>query len=198
MAVELAGINLEHLTRIAVREGARIVRHPVPGMQGDLAQTLGRPAVEVTFQGIFYGAGAPEGLAQLRQAHLTQAPVDFFTEVVGEGYFAQVLIGGLEVVQRAGYADQFDYTCTVLEYVQPPVPTVIDPLAALDTDLISEAAGFVDDVQDALEQVSQLTDLIANVPSFADPTSRLPAMAETFTTVAGDGAGVLTTIRNLF
>ena len=198
MAVELAGINLERLTKVAVRERARIVRHGVPGLSGDLAQTLGRPSVEVTFWGIFYGATADDDLAQLRQAHLAHQPVDFFTEAVGEGYFSQVLITDLLVTQRAGYADQFDFTCTVVEYVRPPEPVLVNPLAALDTSLIDEAAGFVDDVQNALEQVSQLTDLLANVPSFADPTGRLPAMLEAFSGIAGGGTGVLSGIRDLF
>jgi hypothetical protein len=198
MAVELAGISLEHLTRVAVRERARIVRHSVPGMSGDLAQTLGRPSVEVTFWGIFYGAAADDDLAQLRQAHLGHEPVDFFTEAVGEGYFSQVLVTDLTVAQRAGYADQFDFTCTVVEYVVPPEPVLANPLAALDGDLLAEATGFIDDVQNALEQVSQLADLIANVPSFADPTSRLPAMLDAFSGIASGGTGVVADIRNLF
>lgn len=198
MPIELAGINLEHLTRIDVRERARIAWHGVPGLNGDLAQVLGRPSVEVTFWGIFYGAGRSDGLDQLRQAHLARQPVDFFTETVGEGYFSQVLISDLLVMQRADYTDQFDYVCTVVEYVRPPEPALANPLAALESDLLSEAAGFIDDVQNALEQVSQLTDLLANIPSFADPTTRLPAMLEAFTESAGGGTGVLTNTRDLF
>src|SRR5215218_3000314 len=118
MPVELGGVNLEHLTRIAVSERARVVRHSVPGMSGDLTQTLGRPSVEVTFWGIFYGPAANDDLAQLRQTHLGQQPIDFFTEAVGEGYFSQVLITDLTVEQRAGQADQFDFSCTVVEYVE--------------------------------------------------------------------------------
>ena len=197
MPVELGGVSLEHLTTVAVRERARIVRHSVPGMSGDLAQTFGRPSVEVVFQGIFYGATAGDDLAQLRQLHLAQAPVDFFTEAVGEGYFSQVLITDLAVEQRAGAADQLDFTCTVVEHVEPPAPALIDPFAALDADLLGEAAGFLDDVQNALEQVSQLADLIANVPSFADPTGRLPDMLGAFTGIASDGTGVLSGIRDL-
>jgi hypothetical protein len=198
MAIELGGISLEQLTHVAVRERARIVYHPVPGLSGDLAQTLGRPSVEVSIHGIFYGTSATDDLKQLRDAYLAREPVDFFAEAVGEGYFAQVLISRLEVMQRAGYLDQFDFVCDVVEYVEPPEPAVADPLAALDTDLIDEAGAFVDDVQNTLEEVSQLTDLLANAPSFADPTQRLPAMLDLFKTSASGGAGVLTTIHDLF
>ncbi len=152
MAVELGGISLEKLTEVAVGESARIVRHAVPGMSGDLTQTLGRPSVEVTLRGVFYGTGAAASLEELRQAFLERRPVDFFSDAVGEGYFAQVLISALEVRQRAGFPGQFDFACRVVEYVEPLAPVPADPLAALDAELALEAASFLDQVQDALEQ----------------------------------------------
>src|SRR5689334_1074484 len=117
MAVELGGISLDHLTQVQVSERTRVARHDVPGMSGSLSQVLGRPSVEVTFQGIFYGPQVADDLAALRQAYARQEPLDFFTEIVGEGYFAQVLVSQIAFTQRAGYLDQFDYTCTVVEYV---------------------------------------------------------------------------------
>ena len=165
MAVELGGITLQHLTHVSVRERARIVHHAVPGMSGDLAQTLGRPSVKVVFHGIFYGENAADDLNQLRAAYLENEPVDFFTEAVGEGYFSQVLISKLEVSQRAGYLDQFNFVCEVVEYVEPSESAEANPLSSLDAELIGEAAASVDDVQNALDQASKLTDQIANFPS---------------------------------
>lgn len=201
MPVELGNVTLAHLTQVAVRERARIVSHAVPGMKGHLSQVLGRPSVEVSFQGIFYSEEADavfDDLEQLRAVYLERQPIDFFTEAVGEGYFAQVLITRLDVWQRAGYPNQIDFACDVVEYVEPPEPVVADPLGALDADLIGEAIDFVDDVQNALEEVSDLVDLIANVPNFGDPTSRLPDMLDEFETLTGDGTLVLGTLTDLF
>jgi hypothetical protein len=200
VTIELGDTTLTQLTHISVQEQARIVRHPVPGMSGDLSQTLGRPSVVVRFQGIFYGAQATDDLGSLRQAYLEEKPVDFFTEAVGEGYFAQVLITRLEVNQRAGYLDQFDYTCEVVESVEPPEPVAAAGfgLEGLDAGLLSEAMSFMDDVQNALQQVSELTDLLANAPSFGDPTARLPEMLDQFTALTGSGTGTLTHILDLF
>ena len=120
MPVELAGMTLAHLTGIVTRERARVVRHPVPGMSGDLAQTLGRPSVEVELRGVFYGSSAPDDLDRLRQAQLGAQPVDFFVQAVDDSdltqtvAFSQVLITGLDVAQRAGYPDQFDFTCQLM------------------------------------------------------------------------------------
>ena len=197
MSIELGNITLEHLTHVDVSEATRIVRHAVPGLSGDLSQVLGRPSVTVRFDGIFYGADAATELGNLRTAHLAGEPVDFFTAAVGEGYFAQVLINRLQVAQRAGYPDQFDFACEVTEYVEPPEPAISDPFSALDADLLNEATAFMDDVQNALDEVSGLVDLIANVPSFGDPTSQLPEMLDGFTDLADGSTGTLTTIRDL-
>ena len=199
MTIELGSVSLSQLTHISVSEEARIVRHPVPGMSGDLSQTLGRPSVMVHFQGIFYGAQALDDLDTLRSAYLEQQPVDFFTDAVGEGYFTQVLITRLAVSQSAGYVDQFDYTCEVMEYIEPPEPIVSTSfgLDGLDTSLLDEAAGFIDDVQNALQEVSDLVDLLANIPSFGDPTSRLPEMLTGFTGAASSGVTALSEIRDL-
>lgn len=198
MAVELGGINLTLLTEIAVREQARIVHHAVPGLDGDLAQTLGRPSVVVALQGIFYGETAAEDLQTLRDAHLAHQPVDFFTEAIGEGYFTQVLIAKLDVKQRSNFPDQFDFSCEVIEYVEPPEPAITSPLSDLDGGLLDEAAGFMDDVQNAIEQVSQLTDLLGNIPDFGNPTEKLTQMLDTYSGTVQGGLGVLQSIRALF
>jgi hypothetical protein len=204
MPVELAGMPLAHLTGIVTRERARIARHPVPGMSGDLAQTLGRPSVEVELSGIFYGASAPDDLERLRQAYLADQPVDFFVQAVDDSdltqtvAFSQVLITGLDVAQRAGYPDQFDFTCRVTEHIEPPQPAAPDVFGGLDQNLLTEASSFVDDAQNALAQVSQLTDLLANVPSFGNPTQKLPSMLDAFKPAAGGAATTLAGIRDLF
>jgi hypothetical protein len=197
VAVELGGIVLERLTHVTIGERARIVHHDVPGLSGEFAQTLGRLAVEVSLQGIFYGPSAVDDLNTLRSAYLEHAPVDFFTESVGDGYFTQVLISRLEISQRAGYLDQFDFACDVVEYVEPPEPVVVDPLAALDASLLEDAASFVDDVQNTLEQVSQLADLLST-PAFGNPVESLPGIEGGYVQAAGEGIAVLTEIRELF
>ena len=197
MAVELGSVTLTHLTRVEVSEQQRVVHHPVPGMSGDLAQVLGRPSVTVRLHGIYYGPTASEDLGNLRSAYLAGEPVDFFTEAVGEGYFAQVLITHLQVAQRAAYTDHFDFACEVIEYVKPPAPEVTDPFGALDAGLLDEATAFMDDVQNALDQVAGIVDMIANAPSFGDPTTQLPKMLDLFKGVTSSGVGTLTNIHQL-
>jgi hypothetical protein len=87
----------------------------------------------------------------------------------------------------------------VIEYVEPPEPAVTGGLAGIDADLLGEASDFMDDVQGALEEVSQLTDLIANVPSFGDPTTRIEKMPAKFNDLlGGDTLKTLTSLSDLF
>lgn len=198
MAVEVGKISLEELTQVSVEERARVVHHAVPGLAGDLAQMMGRPSVQVTLHGIFYGADAADKLKDLRKLYLAAEPLDFFADAVGEGYFAQVIISRLNVTQRAGDPDQFSYCCQMVEYVKPPEPAATSPFAAIDSDLLSQASGFMDDIQNGLAQVSSLTSLLANTPSFGDPTGRVKEMPKDFTQNAGDTTSALTTVRDLF
>jgi hypothetical protein len=199
VAVEIGAVSLERITQVAVRERARIVHHAVPGLAGELAQTAGRPSVEVELHGIFYGPTALEDLGRLRGLHLEQRPVDFFAEAVGEAYFTQVLIAGLDIRQRAGAIDEFEFVCQAVEYVEPPEPAVVDPLGGLDTGILDEAAGFMDDVQNGIEQVSELVDTLARIPSFGNPTERLSAMPRGYQDlVSGTGIAALQAVRNLF
>lgn len=198
MAVRIGSIELEKLTLVEVRERARLSHYSVPGFAGDFVQTFGRPSVEVLLNGIFFGPEALDNLASLRAIHQGREPVDFFADAVGEGYFTQVLISRLELRQRAGRPDEFDFVCEVVEYVEPPEPALMDTALGLDTGLLEEAGAFMDDVQNAIEQVSALTDLIANVPSFGDPTAKLAEMPVEYVGEVTEVVGTLSKLKDLF
>jgi hypothetical protein len=198
MAVELGDLTVQQLTRVSVREVARIETHNVPGMSGSLFQVMGRPSVEVEFAGIVYGATPLDDLQPIRDAYLAQEPVGFFTESVGEGYFTEVLIRRLEVAQRASHPNQFDFQCLVAEYVEPPEPAVADPFGGINAGLLDEATAFIDDVQNALEQVSQLTDLLTGFPDFADPTTRLGELGSGFASLVGGSSSSVESMGEIF
>ena len=197
MALEIAGVVLDRLSSIEVSEGARFVRHAVPGQDGDFAQALGRPAVQIRVRGIFYGDSAADDLQALRGHLLGRAPVDFLCEVTGQGYFSQVLVDRLEVAQRAGRPSEFDFECALVEYVPPPPPPAGDPLAGLDAGLLDEAASLMDDAQNALAEVSGLVSLLAGAADFANPATRLPGLLDAFAGASGGAVATLSAIGEL-
>src|SRR4051812_45125803 len=125
MAVHLGSVALEHLTDVAVRDTVRLARHAVPAMAGDLLQPLGRPAVDLVLHGSFFGSEAAQQLADLRTALRGGDPVDLLADAAGDGYVARVLLAGLDVWQRSGDVERFDYRVVLVEYVEPPAaPTL--------------------------------------------------------------------------
>jgi hypothetical protein len=197
MAVELGGVTIQGVTDVSVRERTRLVHHPVPGA-GDLVQVLGRGAVEVSFSGVCHGPDAEQRLRRLRAARVSGEPLDFVADAVGEGFVTRVVVGALDVRQRAGRLDELGFRCTVTEYVEPPAPaTEQGGLFGLDIDaaLNLEALDFLDGLQNTLDQVGGLTGLLAGAPDFGDPATRLPATVDAFTSAAAAGPGLLDAVR---
>ncbi len=197
MSLEIAGVVLDKLVSIDICEGARFVRHAVPGQEGDATQALGRPSVQILLRGIFYGDRAADDMKTLRGHLLGREPVDFLCEITGQGYFSQVLVARLDVGQRAGRLDEFDFECALCEYVPPPPPPASSPFGGLDAGLLAEAAGAMDDMQSALAAVSSLGDLLSGASDFGNPTTRLPGMLDSFTGATGNAAGMLSAIGGL-
>jgi len=166
MPIELAGIPLARVHRIATVERADFASHRVPGLDGNLVQDLGRDSVAVQIEGIFYGADAADKLNQLRDTYKSRKPADFLADIIGQSYFSQVVIEQMDVWQRAEEPDQFSYALLVREYVPPPQPATAfaEGLSDLDADLLDEALGFMDALA--------LPDFLS-APGISDPTPPL-------------------------
>ena len=185
MSVELGSLTLEHLTDVEVRDRARIVRHPVPAMAGDLVQQLGRESVDLVLAGSFFGPDCGQQLAALRGAYRDATVLDLLADAAGEGYVAKVVVAGLDVRQNAGDVERFDYRVVLVEYVEPPAAPAPDLLQDIDTGLADEAAGYLDDVQNGLAQVSQLVSL-TQLAGFGDPTTKSHEMYDEYAAGADD------------
>jgi DNA circularisation protein N-terminus len=170
--IEIAGITLHRIHKIATLERADFVRHRVPGLEGNLVQDMGRDSVQLQIEGIFYGATAQDDLEQLRSAQKAREPVDFLADVVGQAYFSQVVLHQLDVFQRAEEPEQYSYTLVIAEYVPPPEPESglgLD-LPGVDAAIGLEALDFMD--------VLQLPDMLA-IPELEDPTKPLSGLVDT-------------------
>jgi hypothetical protein len=124
MPVEIAGVKFPRVHRIVTSEQAAFVHHRVPGFEGSVTQNLGRDSVRLRIDGIFFGAGAKDSLEKLRNIQVKRAPVDFIADIMGSAYAARVTLDHLEVGQEAGKPDQFSYSLTLSEYVEPPKASV--------------------------------------------------------------------------
>jgi DNA circularisation protein N-terminus len=169
MTIELAGIQLNRVHRIATLERATLVQHRVPGLEGNLVQDLGRDSVQLQIEGIFYGTTAADDLEALRGIYKNREPVDFLSAIAGQAYFGQVVLERFEVRQLAQEPDQFSYRLTITEYVPPPQPeTPVVGVPEVDASIVADAQNYMDSVTGALDALDTLS-----VPDFADPTPPL-------------------------
>ena len=169
MPIELAGISLPRIHRVTTREQADFVSHRIPGLEGNVVQDMGRQSVRLKIEGIFYGATAKDDLEALRDVYKSREPVDFLADLVGQAYFAQVIVEEMEVRQAADEPEQFSYQLTITEYVPPPQPASGFETPDIDSLLELEALDFLDMIQ--------LPDLLS-VPGFGDPTVPLQSILD--------------------
>jgi hypothetical protein len=164
--IELAGIQLNRVHKIATLERAALVYHQVPGLEGNVVQNLGRDSVRLQIEGIFYGATAKEDLETLRNVYKQRQPVDFLAEITGQAYFGQAILDRFEVHQLAQDPEQFSYNLVVAEYVVPPEPEVATGgVPDVDTSILADAQSFMD--------IATLPDLLGSVPEITNPIAPL-------------------------
>src|SRR5579859_7966599 len=85
------------IERISSVESRRLAVLPVPGLDGDLHQDMGRGALAVEISGSLNGDDVRDDfLKQLRAKYLAGDPVDFVADIVKESKLEKVLIEELE------------------------------------------------------------------------------------------------------
>ena len=177
MSIEIAGISLTKIHSITTRESADFVSHRIPGLEGNLTQDMGRNSVRLRIQGIFFGETAIDDQEALRAVYKSREPVDFLAEIVGQAYFAQVILEQFEVNQNAAKPDQYSFVLHIAEYVVPPEPVLPD-IEDVDASILDEALDFMD--------IAELPEILS-LPEFRDPTVPLNGMLD----------GVETTVNSL-
>jgi hypothetical protein len=190
MPIELAKIALKRVHRIETVEQSALVYHRVPGLEGSIAQDLGRDSVRLRIEGIYYGQEAKKGLEKLRAVYLKREPVDFIADIVGQAYVGKVVLERLEVHQSAQEPDQFSYSLVVAEYVPPPQRAA--STAAIDLKLQMDAKAMLD--------VGTLPDALAlgSLPEISNPFQPLNNALEPVQQAVGGLNDAVDGLRQLF
>ena len=180
MPIQLADLTLNRVHRITTLEQSAFVHHRVPGAAGDVLQDMGRRSVRLRIDGICVGATATEDLDKLRGLYIAREPVDFIADVVGQTYVSRVAVDRLEVWDSADEPEQFSWTLTVSEYVEPPQRDTA-AIDAVNASIAVDAA--------ALMEVASLPDALAlgSLPEISNPFEPLSGAL----TPVADGAKTL-------
>lgn len=162
MPIQIADLTLNRVHRITTLEQSAFVHHRVPGAAGDVLQDLGRRSVRLRIEGICFGPSAKDDLQALRGLYVAREPVDFIADVVGQTYVSRVALDRLEVADSADDPEQFTWTLTVSEYVEPP-RRADAALGAVDAAIAADAAALMD--------IATLPDALAlgSLPEISNP-----------------------------
>lgn len=176
------------LESISTVEARRLATLPVPGLQGDLQQDMGRGMLAVRIEGSLSGDEARDRfLEEVRARFLAGEPVDFVADIVAESELEQVMIARLELAEVAGKAETFRYDIVLTEYTEPPEP----PGLGLDTDL--DLGLDIDLGLDLLD----LPGLLGDVPDIGPLLEPVKGAADELASALGSAGEVLTPIDDL-
>jgi hypothetical protein len=180
------------IERIASVESRRLAVLPVPGLDGDLHQDLGRSALAIEISGSLNGDDVRDDfLKQLREKYLAGDPVDFVADIVKESKLEKVLIEELELSEVAGSPDAFRYRIVLREYTKPPEP----PAAADDfgLDLDADLDQLASLGLDALD----LPAIAADIPNVGDLLAPLKPAAENLKSALSGAGSLLSPLNDL-
>ena len=120
--------ELQQVQNIDVDGDQVLLRHSIPGLEGDFLQRLNRRASRIRLSGVLTGASARDDLKILRDKYRAGDPVSFVADISTATRSGEVLIQELNVRELAGKPERFEYGFLLREYQPPPpTPTPVTP-----------------------------------------------------------------------
>jgi outer membrane protein OmpA-like peptidoglycan-associated protein len=123
----LGDLDLEQVQVIETDDDQVVTRHPVPGLDGDLLQQLGRRGARVRLAGVLTAADTLASLETLRQRFHAAEPVPFVSDLTTATLVDQVLIEAMDVRELAGRPARLEYAFTLREFT-PGEPVETEPV----------------------------------------------------------------------
>lgn len=185
--------EIPRISMMRTAEQRKLKQHGIPGRVGNLFQDLGAEATEIQVAGsVFDEDERSEFLDAARQRFADAEPMTFVADIVEATEIQFVLIESLVVEEHATRPGELAFHMVLRESPPPPPPN--DPFGALDSDLLDQAAGFVDGVTDALDAVAALGD----IPDFSDPSALVGGATDDANALIDGIGSISTSIQSLF
>ncbi|WP_211225497.1 peptidoglycan-binding protein [Amycolatopsis nigrescens] len=120
----LGDLELEQVQFVETDEDQVFTRHPVPGLEGDFLQDLGRRGARLRLAGVLTRPETPESLAALRTKFHAGEPVAFVSDISSATLVDRVLIEEMDVRELAGRPSMFEYAFALREFTEAePIDT---------------------------------------------------------------------------
>jgi hypothetical protein len=120
-------VQIRQISDIVTSDKRTLVEHQIPGLEGNLFQNLGRAPVKISLRGNFQGEGSKEELTRIRQKFKDGNPCSFNSDVTGISDVTRVLIEELQIYERSGEPNRFEYAIVLREFREPPPEPAVPP-----------------------------------------------------------------------
>lgn len=168
-------LALDYVTMVRQRTIQRTVSFPVPGLDGNVQQHLGRGSHEIELQGVLVGEDAHDKLEELQEAVSSGEEVPFTADIVTALEMENVVIVEAEFEERAGRPGYYGYRIVLRESPPLPEPAELSPFGGLDgfdlgfdTDILDDITDMADDLQNALDAVTDVLGELEALAGLAD------------------------------
>lgn len=184
--------EIPSIASIETLERRAFVELPVPGREGSLFQDANTIPTRIAIAGSLYGDETrAEFVEEVRAKFRDGEPLSFVADIVTATSVQYVVIDTLRFEESGTRPDEVDYVIALRESPPPPPPP--DPLGGIDTSLLDQAAGFVDQIAGALDAIETMA-----IPDFSDPTPPLESMLDGVSAIVEGLGGIAGPIGELF
>ncbi len=144
----LDDLELPQVQEIAAYERRVLAEHKPPGMEGSLLQNMGRRPARLVLWGVATGPEVLDFVEELEGKFRAGDPLPFVADIVAEAKIEEMMIDDLQWQELAGKPERLAYVLTLREYIEPVEP---EDTSFLDTDILEDAEGLMDDLIDGLD-----------------------------------------------
>jgi len=173
----LDDIELQQVQLIDSDRDQALVRHRIPGLEGDFFQRMGRHAGSFQLSAVLTGAESLRDLERLDEKFRAGAPIPFVADIASAVQVDQVLIQSLQARDLAGRPQRYEVLFRLQEYLEAQPPAVAEETFA---DPAAAEAAQDDAAADGDERAEEVTAQIAagqgdlrvevNLESAGDPS----------------------------
>lgn len=201
----LGDLELEQVQLVETDEDQVVVRHPVPALEGDFLQDMGRRGARLSLTGVLTKPEVQDNLKDLRDAFHAGDPVAFVSDISSATLVDDVIIERMDVRELAGRDSAYEYHLTLRELTEaepiheepiiippPPPPVVTDGKLAITVVVEGDPAFDMDRVKVSVDAnppaggtARVLTNRVRPDTWFEDP---FPAGSWTATALVDDNA----------
>ena len=167
----LDDLELPLVQELSIFDRRMLAELKPPGMDGSLLQNMGRRPTCILLWGLALGDESRTFMESLDQMFRAGESVPFVADITADTAIETVVIDDVRFQELAGKTDRFAYVLTLREHQVPLEP---EDVSGVDTDLLGEALGQIQDLVTGLGAATAFAEGLSRfIPQLGDMLSEL-------------------------